>query len=143
MQKSPIWTRPFTLEELNTLTKNTLSDHLGIAFVEVGDRFLTARMQITQAHLQPMGVMHGGATAALAETVASIAANYCIESSNKTCVGIELNINHLRALKQGHVDATAQPLHIGKTTQVWEIKIFTTTHLISAARLTLSVIDIK
>jgi 1,4-dihydroxy-2-naphthoyl-CoA hydrolase len=139
-----IWTIPPTLQDVNARAKNTLSDHLGIEFIEIGDRHLTARMPIAHFNLQPMGVMHGGSTAALAETVASTAANYCVDRAHKTCVGVELNINHLRAIKEGHVDAIAHPLHIGKTTQVWEIKIYGQAKmLVSAARLTLAVIDIR
>jgi uncharacterized protein (TIGR00369 family) len=89
---------------------------------------------------QPMGIMHGGASAALAETVASVAANYCVDPS-KVCVGLELNINHIRPLKNGYADAVAKPLHLGKTTQVWEIKIYDPAKkLVSVARLTLAII---
>ena len=137
-----IWVKKPILQDLNTAVKNTLTTHLGITFVEVGDASLTARMTIHDSHRQPMGIMHGGATAALAESVASTAANYCVDQTNKICVGVELNINHLKAVKEGHVDAVALPLHLGKTTQVWEIKIYNSKSLlVSAARLTLSVIN--
>ena len=140
MQKS-IWHTPLTLSDVNQRALDTLSHYLGIEFIDVGDDFLTARMPFTGKISQPMGVMHGGASAALAETVASAAANYCVDSS-KVCVGLELNINHLRPLKNGHADAVATPLHLGKTTQVWEIKIYDAAKtLISAARLTLAVIS--
>jgi 1,4-dihydroxy-2-naphthoyl-CoA hydrolase len=135
-----IWYAPFELSALNERGKNTLSDLLGIEFIEVGNDFLTARMPITSNVSQPMGIMHGGATAALSETVASAAANYCIDQSVKVCVGLELNINHLRPMKEGYVDAVAKPLHLGKTTQVWEIKVYNMEKkLISAARLTLAI----
>jgi len=140
----PIWRMPLDLSVVNTRAQDTLSHFLGIEFVAVGADFLTARMPITPKVSQPMGIMHGGASAALAETVASAAANYCINQETHVCVGLELNINHLRPLKGGYADAVAKPLHIGKTTQVWEIKIYDSgKKLISAARLTLAVILIR
>jgi uncharacterized protein (TIGR00369 family) len=88
-----------------------------------------------------MGIVHGGATAALAETVASAAANYCVDPG-KVCVGLDLNINHIRAVSGGFVTAVAKPLHLGKTTQVWEIKIMNEAgQLISAARLTIAILS--
>jgi 1,4-dihydroxy-2-naphthoyl-CoA hydrolase len=140
--KKPIWTTPITLEEINRRCKNTLSSHLGIEFSEIGDEHLSAAMPIDTRTLQPMGIMHGGASAALAETVASAAANYCIDPAQKVCVGLDLNINHIRAVRSGTVTGIARPLHLGRTTQVWEIKIYNEQkQLISAARLTLAVIE--
>ena len=137
----PIWLTPLELSAVNRRAQDTLSHFLGIEFIEVGEDFLTARMPIGAKVSQPMGVMHGGASAALAETVASAAANYCVDQEVKVCVGLELNINHLRPLKAGYADAVAKPLHLGKTTQVWEIKIYDSEKkLISAARLTLAII---
>jgi len=137
-----IWVQRPLLQDLNAATKNTLMDHLGITYIDVGDSSLTARMTIHNTHRQPMGIMHGGATAALAESVDSTAANYCVDQGSKICVGVELNINHLKAVKEGHVDAIALPLHLGKSTQVWEIKISNNKGaLVSAGRLTLSVIN--
>ncbi len=135
-----IWKMQVTAEEINHRCRNTLCDHLGIEFIEVGDDFMTARMPVDQKTNQPMGIMHGGASAALAETVASAAANYCVEKG-KICVGLELNINHIRAVGSGFVEAVAKPLHLGKNTQVWEIKIINEAkQLVSAARLTIAVI---
>ena len=137
----PIWIFPFTSADVNERAKNTLSDYLRIEFIEVGSHHLTARMPITASVLQPMGVVHGGATAALAETVASAAANYCVNLT-QVCVGLELNINHFRPVSTGYVEAVTMPLHLGKTTQVWEIKIYNEhKKLVSAARLTLAIID--
>ncbi len=143
MTKS-IWTHPLDLSDLNKRSQDTLSHLLGIEFIEVGTDFLTARMPIAPKVSQPMQIMHGGASAALAETVASAAANYCIDRKTKVCVGLELNINHLRSLRDGFADAIAKPLHLGKTTQVWEIKIYDCEKkLISAARLTLAVLSLE
>lgn len=137
----PIWKKPVTAEEINHRCLNTLFDHLGIEFIEVGQDYLKAKMPVDRRTLQPMGIVHGGATAALAESVASAAANYCVEGA-KRCVGLDLNINHIRAVSGGFVTATARPLHLGKTTQVWEIKIVNEAGgLVSAARLTIAVID--
>ncbi|SRR3989344_1016862 len=136
-----IWKMPVTVEEINHRCKNTLCDHLGIEFIEVGETFMRAKMPVDKRTHQPMGIVHGGATAALAETVGSAAANYCV-TDEKICVGIDLNINHIRTVKSGFVIGTATPLHLGKSTQVWEIKIENEAkQLISAARLTLLVIN--
>jgi uncharacterized protein (TIGR00369 family) len=136
-----IWKVPIEVEEINHRCRNTLCDHLGIEFIEVGDDFLTAKMPVDRRTNQPMGIVHGGATAALAETVASAAANYCIDAT-KIAVGLDLNINHIRAVQSGFVTGIAKPLHLGKSTQVWEIKIWNETRqLVSAARLTIAVIN--
>jgi uncharacterized protein (TIGR00369 family) len=135
-----LWTIPVTVEEINRRCRNTLCDQLGIEFVEIGDQHMTARMPADRRTHQPMGIVHGGATAALAETVASAAANYCIQIG-KVAVGLELNINHIRAVQTGFVYGIAKPLHLGKSTQVWEIKIENEAkQLVSAARLTLAVL---
>jgi 1,4-dihydroxy-2-naphthoyl-CoA hydrolase len=137
-----IWVHSLELADVNARAENTLSHFLGIEFIEVGPDFLTARMPIGSKVSQPMGVMHGGASAALAETVASAAGNYCVDQKTKICVGLELNINHLRPLRGGYADGMAKPLHLGKTTQVWEIKIYDSEkRLVSAARLTLAVLE--
>ena len=135
-----IWTCAITPEEINERCRNTLCEHLGIEIVEIGDDHMTARMPVDPRTNQPMGIVHGGATAALAETVASAAANYTV-SKEKVCVGLDLNINHIRAVSSGFVYATAKPLHLGKSTQVWEIKIVNEAkQLVSAARLTIAII---
>ena len=135
-----IWTIPVTIEEINHRCRNTLADHLGIEFIAIGDEYMTARMPVDRRTVQPMGIINGGASAALAETVASAAANYCVEKG-KVCVGIELNINHMRSVSGGFVTATAKPLHRGKTTQVWEIKVVNEAgQLVAAARLTIAVL---
>ncbi len=142
--EKPIWITPITLDDINHRARGTLSDHLGIEFTNVGDDHLVATMPIDQRTLQPMGIMHGGASCALAETVGSAAANYCIDQREKVCVGLDININHIRPVRSGIVTAVAKPLHLGKTTQVWEIKIHNEQkQLVSAARLTLAVIGKK
>jgi 1,4-dihydroxy-2-naphthoyl-CoA hydrolase len=144
MHQKPIWTSPVTAEEINTRARGTLSDHLGIEFTEVGDSHLTAEMPVDARTVQPMGLLHGGASAALAETVGSAAANYCVDQATKVCVGLDININHLRPVRIGKVTGVAKPLHLGKKTQVWEIKIYSEDkNLVAISRLTMAVIEKK
>jgi 1,4-dihydroxy-2-naphthoyl-CoA hydrolase len=136
-----IWTIPIQVAEINNRCRHTLCDHLGIVFTEVGDDYLIATMPVDQRTIQPMGILHGGASCALAETVGSAAANYCIDGATKVAVGLDININHIRPVRSGLIAATAKALHLGKTTQVWEIKIYNEAkQLISAARLTMAII---
>jgi 1,4-dihydroxy-2-naphthoyl-CoA hydrolase len=136
----PIWTIPVTLEDINHRCRNTLCDHLGIEFIEIGDDHMAAQMPVDKRTHQPFGSVHGGATAALAETVGSVAANCCIDST-KAAVGLDLNINHIRGVRSGFVTGIAKPLHLGKTTQVWDIRIYNEAkQLISAARLTIAIL---
>jgi len=140
----PIWSSPISLDELNRRCRNTLCDHLGIEFIEISDDSLSAQMPIDQRTKQPMGILHGGASCALAETVGSAAANYCVDQNVKVCVGLEINVNHLRPVNIGNVVGVARPIHLGKTTQVWEIKIYDDRKQLNAvSRLTMAVIDKK
>lgn len=139
-----IWQSDISLEDINQRATNSFSDHIGITFVELGDDYLCAKMPITSTVTQPMGIMHGGASASLAETVASAAANFCIDNEKQVCVGLELNINHIKSKDSGYILGMAQPLHLGKRTQVWEIIITDEKDtLISVSRLTLAVVDKK
>jgi uncharacterized protein (TIGR00369 family) len=138
----PIWTIPISVNDINKRCRNTLIDHLGIEFTEVGDDHLIATMPVDQRTIQPAGILHGGASAALAETVGSAASNYCIDPETKSAVGLDININHIRAARPGMITAIARPLHLGKMTHVWEIKIFNELkQLVSAARLTMAIIN--
>lgn len=131
-----IWTRVFTLDEVSSTRENTMLDHLGIEIIEIGDDFLKARMPVNAKTRQVYGVLHGGASCALAESVASIAANLCVDQNLYYCVGAEINTSHLRMVKEGFVTAIAKPLHLGRTSQVWEIPIYDDyNHLIAANRL--------
>jgi len=137
-----IWKTKIDLELLNARCRHTLMEHLGIEFVEVGDNFLTAKMPVDQRTKQPIGILHGGATCALAETVGSSAANFCVDMDKHYCVGLDININHLRIVKSGFVRGIAHPFHLGKTTHVWEIKIFNDENKLTAiSRLTMKVLD--
>ena len=119
-----LWHKKITPDDLNLRGKNTLSEFLGVQFTEVGDDYLIATMPVNQRTRQPIGILHGGANVVLAETVASTAANAVIDIEKFFCVGLEINANHIRPVKDGLVKAIAKPIHIGRTTQVWSIDIF-------------------
>jgi 1,4-dihydroxy-2-naphthoyl-CoA hydrolase len=121
---SAIWKQyGISTEDLNKQTLSTLADTLEIKFIHIGDNYLKASMPVNNKTHQPYGLLHGGASAALAETVGSVASWMCIDPEKQTCVGIELNCNHVRGKKDGLVIATVEPIHIGATTHVWDIKI--------------------
>ena len=137
-----IWKTPFTLEVLALRGKETLSEHVGIEFIEVGDDFLKARMPVDRRTLQPIGIMHGGASCVLAETVGSVAANYCVDLKTHYCVGLDINTNHIRQAKDGWVIGTAKAIHMGKRTHVWAIEIHHESgYLVSINRLTMMVLE--
>ena len=135
-----IWKTKIDTEIMTNRNQHTMSDHLGIEFLEVGDDYIVARMPVDHRTLQPHGIMHGGASCVLAETVGSIAANFCV-SEEHYCVGLDINTNHIRAVRDGYVTAKAKPFHIGKSTQVWGIKIKDDEgRLVSVNRLTMAVL---
>ncbi|MDX1900598.1 MAG: hotdog fold thioesterase [Gammaproteobacteria bacterium] len=137
---NPIWKTNLTLEALNDRGKNTLSEHLGITFTEIGDHYLIATMPVDHRTKQPLGIMHGGASCVLAETVGSTAANCCVDPTQSYCVGLDINTNHIRSIREGLVTAIAKPFHLGRSTQVWSIEITNTQQqLISVNRLTMAV----
>ncbi len=118
-----IWYRPITLEEINLRSKNTLSDYMGIEFTAITDNSISATMPVTNNLKQPVGILHGGANVVLAETLASTAANYAVDLKNYYCVGLEINANHIRSVKEGSVIAITTPIHIGQTTHIWSVEI--------------------
>ena len=118
-----IWTRPIDLAAVNASGIDTAVANLGIEITQVGDDFLRGRMPVDARTVQPHGILHGGASVLLAETLGSIAANYCLRSPEQRVVGLEINANHLRAVASGWVIGTARPIHIGGSTQVWDIRI--------------------
>ncbi len=133
-----IWKKENSLAELNETCKNTVAEHLGIVFTEIGPNFLIASMPVDQRTIQPAGILSGGATLALAETVGSVAGIMSVDNET-TCVGLDMNANHLHSIKEGFVFAKASPFHIGKMTQVWQIKVNGADgKLISICRLTLA-----
>ncbi len=138
---SSIWHEPLTLEALNAMGAGTMGAHLDIRFTEAGPDFLRASMPVDDRTRQPFGLLHGGASVVLAETVGSVAANACVDAETHYCVGVEVNANHLRPVREGRVTATARPLHRGRSTQVWQIRIRNESGaLICAGRLTVAVV---
>lgn len=136
-----IWKEEIDLAILAKRSDNTLAMHLGICFTEIGENFLVATMPVDHRTRQPLGILNGGASCALAETVGSTAANFCVDQRIQYCVGLDINANHLRPAKEGMVIATASPLHLGKKTQVWAIDILNELKKrICVARLTMAVI---
>src|SRR5215217_7147130 len=119
-----IWFRNYTLEELNGRHKNHLAALIGIEFTTIGDDFLEARMPVNERTHQPAGILHGGASVVLAETLGSVASYMCIDPEKYVAVGLEVNANHLRPVKSGLVTGICKALHIGAKTHVWEIKIY-------------------
>ncbi|WP_299675612.1 PaaI family thioesterase [uncultured Tenacibaculum sp.] len=133
-----------TLQRLNSYNKNTLMETLSIEFTAVGEKSITAKMPVNSTVHQPFGILHGGASAALAETVGSVASLFFLKEKDKVVKGIELSINHLKSKKEGVVYATASPIHKGKTTHLWEVKITDEEdNLISICKLTNIILDKK
>lgn len=131
-----------TVEALNALGKGNMSEHLGIEITEVTGDSLRGKMPVDQRTKQPMGLLHGGASLVLAETLGSVAAYACIDTSLQYCVGLEINANHIRSAREGYVYGKATPLHIGRKTQVWEVRITNEKQqLVCISRLTVAVID--
>ncbi|HEY4368191.1 MAG TPA: hotdog fold thioesterase [Steroidobacteraceae bacterium] len=117
----PLWFHP-TIDK-SELPDIGLAGHIGIEFTEIGDDFLSARMPVDDRTRQPFGILHGGASVALAETLGSMAATMAVDSSKYQCVGQEINANHIRAVSSGFVIGTARPVHLGRRSHVWEIRI--------------------
>jgi 1,4-dihydroxy-2-naphthoyl-CoA hydrolase len=118
-----IWKTPPSIQHLNAIHEKTAVAQLGIEFISANDDSITARMPVDERTKQPIGLLHGGASVLLAETIGSSAANYCVDTNTHYCVGLEINANHVRGARSGWVTGTAMALHIGSTTHVWEIKI--------------------
>lgn len=118
-----IWIRPMSVAELQARTVNTMISHLGIQIIEIGDDFVRATMPVDHRVHQPFGLLHGGANVALAESIGGFGSMMTIDESTHISVGQEINANHLRGVKDGVVTATARPIHLGGTSQVWGIEI--------------------
>ena len=137
-----IWKRQFDLAKLNASSPNTLSHTLGIQFSGFGDDWLEATMPVDARNHQPFGLLHGGASVALAETLGSMAGWLTLSETSARTVGIEINANHVRGVRSGTVTGTARPLHLGRSTQVWEIRIVNEAgELTCVSRITLAVVS--
>lgn len=138
-----IWKKPIDLERLNATSKNTLIEHLNIIYTDYTDNSLSASMPVCSFTHQPLGMLHGGASVVLAETLGSLAANFCV-GDDAYCVGLDINANHVRSMREGHVIGTATPIHLGVSTQVWKINITDERErLVCTSRLTIAVKKIR
>lgn len=134
-----IWKKEINLDKLNATSKNTLIEHLQIEYTDITSDSISATMPVCSFTHQPLGMLHGGASVVLAETLGSLAANYCVDD-NYYCVGLDINANHIRAMRSGYVIGTASPIHLGATTQVWQIEITDERkRLVCSSRLTIAV----
>lgn len=138
-----IWfDKELSLEKLKPLGKGTMGEYLGIEWVELGDNFLKAKMPVDHRTIQPYGLLHGGASCTLAETIGSVASAMVIDHNRFQCVGLEINANHVHSAMSGYVTGIATPLHLGKSTHVWDIKIHNENEkLVCVSRLTVAVIE--
>ena len=137
-----IWfDKELNVEKLRPLGPNTMAAHIGIEWVEVGQNFIKAKMPVDQRTNQPYGLLHGGASCVLAETLGSVASAMVIDHSKFYCVGLEINANHIRGVREGYVTGVALPLHLGNTTHVWDIKIYDEKEkLVCVSRLTVAIL---
>lgn len=140
-----IWfDKELTVEKLRPLGPNTMAAHIGIEWIEVGDNFIKAKMPVDHRTNQPYGLLHGGASCVLAETLGSVASAMAIDHSKFYCVGIEINANHVRGVREGYVTGVVVPLHLGSTTHVWDIKIYDEKEkLVCVSRLTVALLARK
>ena len=137
-----IWFVQPTHELFTAQSRATMIEHLAIEFIVAGEDFVSARMPVDARTVQPYGLLHGGASVALAETLGSMAAACCVDPAQKLVVGLDINANHVRGVRSGYVTGTARPLHLGGSTQVWEIRIVDERDkLVCISRLTMTVLD--
>ncbi len=140
-----IWFRKdLSLEKLMPLGKGTMSEYLGIEWLELGEEHIKAKMPVDHRTIQPYGLLHGGASCVLAETLGSVGSAMVIDHDKFFCVGLEINANHIRSAKKGYVTGTVRPIHIGKQTHIWDIQITDESDkLICVSRLTVAVLSRK
>ena len=136
-----IWHRRPELTALQARARGTAIEHLGIEFVEVGDDWISGRMPVDARTIQPYGLLHGGVSVALAETLGSAAAHHCVDDTAFLPVGIQISANHVRGVREGLVHGIARALHLGRTTHLWEIRIASDAgQLVCASNLILSIV---
>jgi len=129
------------LAQLNEMSKGCMVEHLGIQFTRIGEDFLEATMPVDSRTKQPMGLLHGGASVALAETLGSVAATLIIDITKQHAVGLVINTNHLKSMQEGHVTGKVTPVHLGRSTQVWNIEITGNDKLVAVSRITMAILD--
>lgn len=138
-----IWKVRPSKELMASFSRKNMADFLGIEITEVGDDYITARMPVDERTIQPFGLLHGGASVVLAETLGSVAGTFCIDITKQMVVGVEINANHIRSAREGYVYGTVKPIHVGLTTQVWAIEIVNEQKkLVCVSRLTCAVKNI-
>jgi 1,4-dihydroxy-2-naphthoyl-CoA hydrolase len=137
-----IWfNKSLCLADIKFVGAKTMGDYLGMEWVEVGDNYLKIRMPVDERTKQPYGLLHGGASVALAETAGSVASHFVVDPDKFICVGLEINANHVRGVREGFVMATCTPIHIGASTHVWDIKIHDDREkLVCVSRLTVAIL---
>ena len=140
-----IWfKKDLSINDFSGLGKGTMGEYLGIEFFKLGENFLKAKMPVDHRTKQPYGLLHGGASCVLAETIGSVASAMVIDHSKYYCVGLEINANHIRSARDGFVTGVVSPLHLGSTTHVWDIKIYDEKEkLVCVGRLTVAIIPRK
>lgn len=141
-----IWFKPYTLADMHALNaaSPSMAHHLGSEFLELGPDYVKGRMPVNERTRQPYGLLHGGASVALAETLASIGAVLCVDPERFRCFGQEINANHMRSVRDGHVYGIARPLHRGRRTHVWEVRIADPQdRLVCISRMTAAVVEIS
>lgn len=133
-----------SVQQLQEISKNTMVEHLGIEFLEASKDYLKAKMPVDQRTHQPMGLLHGGASVALAETLGSVASSLVVDLSLYDCVGLEINANHVKSVRSGYVQGISRAIHLGKKTHIWDIRITNEKdELVCISRLTVAIIDKK
>ena len=139
-----IWKIKPSLKQLEeSFSKDHIGELIGIEITDIGDDYMTGKMPVDKRTWQPMGLLHGGASCVLAESLGSMAGSLCVDMTKQYVVGLEINANHIRAVKSGYVYGTARPIHLGRSTQVWDIQIENEEEkLVCVSRLTLAVRDI-
>ena len=137
-----IWyNKSLKITDLGAIEPGTMAEFLGMEWTEIGDDYVKIKMPVDQRTKQPYGLLHGGASCALAETIGSVASQLVIDPNKFICVGLEINANHVRSARSGFVTGIAKPLHLGGTTHVWDIKIYDDSEqLICISRLTLAIL---
>ena len=144
MGKERIFPEHVQLEALNELCRGCMVEHLGIEFTEIGEDYIEAKMPVDHRTKQPIGLLHGGASAALAESLGSIAATLQIDMTKQTVAGLEINANHLGSVKEGFIIGRVTPIHIGRSTHVWNIEIKSETgKKVAVSRITIAILDKK
>lgn len=140
-----IWFKDYKFEDLATYFQRNMVKFLDVEFTEIGSDFLAARMPVDHRTTTPVGLLHGGASCVLAESIGSCASYLCIDTEKHSVVGIEINANHIKSLSHGHLVGVAKPIHLGRSIHVWDIRIHNEANqqLVCVSRLTTKILDLK